>query len=266
MARAAGADRLAAAALALLGLALSMQKRLTSNPARFGAFRTAFLATTLAGIGWWGQGQLSINNVLSVINAARTSGDFGYLLFDPVSLLLWVFVLATLVLFGRGTFCGWLCPFGALQEFVGQFRALARVAADHRSLCRRSQIAAAEYVLLAAIVVSAFAYTPAAEWLAESSPSRRPSRSASTGLAVRALRRGRAAVQRLCLQGLLSLSLSARRMPRLARAVALVSIGSPGARNAARPASCAPCAAATARSNRRAPCVTTNASNAWIAS
>ncbi|MBN8095908.1 4Fe-4S binding protein, partial [Vibrio vulnificus] len=44
--------------------------------------------------------------------------DLAFLLYDPPSLLLWGFVLVSLVIWGRGTFCGWLCPFGALQEFV----------------------------------------------------------------------------------------------------------------------------------------------------
>ncbi|MFZ8252573.1 4Fe-4S binding protein, partial [Staphylococcus aureus] len=37
-----------------------------------------------------------------------------------ISVALWAFVAVTLVVWGRGTFCGWLCPFGALQELTAQ--------------------------------------------------------------------------------------------------------------------------------------------------
>ncbi|MBU2582481.1 MAG: 4Fe-4S binding protein [Alphaproteobacteria bacterium] len=161
---------LAAAAVLLLSGGLFMQGQLTANARRFDLFRMVFLTVTLVGIGWWGQGQLSINNVLAVINAARTNGGFGFLLFDPVSLLLWVFVLATLVIFGRGTFCGWLCPFGAFQEFVGNIAQRLKVPQYSIPYALDRKLRILKYVLLGAIVVSALTYTPAAEWLAELEP------------------------------------------------------------------------------------------------
>ena len=156
--------------LLFLTVLLTNTSRLSANPKSFQAIRLAFLAVTLVGIGWWAQGQLSINNILGIINAAKSTGDFGFLLLDPVSTLLWAFVLISLVVWGRGTFCGWLCPFGALQEFAA--------IVGHRLKLPQLQIPYAvdrvlrltKYLVLAAIIGTAFVSTPAAEGMAEVEP------------------------------------------------------------------------------------------------
>jgi NosR/NirI family transcriptional regulator, nitrous oxide reductase regulator len=104
--------------LAILAVALAKQLWLSQSPRRLQRFRVGYLLFTLIFIGWFAQGQLTIVNITSSLDAALTGGNLSFLLSDPMTVILWCFVFITLFVWGRGTFCGWLCPFGALQELV----------------------------------------------------------------------------------------------------------------------------------------------------
>ncbi len=159
-----------AAMLATLVPVLVRQRGLVAAAGRFEVFRLAYLALTLGFIGWYAQAQLSIVTIVGVVRALRSTHDFNFLLYDPPSLLLWGFVLVSLAIWGRGTFCGWLCPFGALQELVAwpakklglrQIVVPPRVDRALRNL---------KYVVLAGILVAAAISTPTADKLVEVEP------------------------------------------------------------------------------------------------
>ncbi|MEO1611709.1 MAG: 4Fe-4S binding protein, partial [Pseudomonadota bacterium] len=56
------------------------------------------------------------------------------------------------VLWGRGLFCGWLCPFGALQEFAAKLGALLRLPQITPSAWWDARLRSLKYVVLASLV------------------------------------------------------------------------------------------------------------------
>lgn len=104
--------------LVLLTNILLFQDYLARRPRLLVRVRLGFLIYTLFFIGWYGLGQLSIINVLTFVKAVMHQFSWDTFLIDPMLFLLWSFVAVTLLLWGRGVYCGWLCPFGALQELT----------------------------------------------------------------------------------------------------------------------------------------------------
>ncbi|MFQ5348303.1 MAG: 4Fe-4S binding protein [Rhodothalassiaceae bacterium] len=82
--------------------------------------RYGYLSVVLVWLGFFMNAQLSVVNVLTFANALVTDFSWGYFLMAPLIFILWVGVAAGMLFWGRGVFCGWLCPYGALQEITNR--------------------------------------------------------------------------------------------------------------------------------------------------
>lgn len=158
------------AALLLLTAVLARPRAVSRDPRHLRAFRLSFLAFTLGYLGWYAQGQLSVVQITGALKSLAAGGGLASFLYDPVSLLLIAFTLATLVVWGRGTFCGWLCPFGALQEFLAL--AAHRLRLPQRRLPARlaTVLDRGRYALLALLAGTAVVAPAAAGRLVEVEP------------------------------------------------------------------------------------------------
>lgn len=126
----------------------------------FTPVRLGVLAITTGFIGWYGQGQLSIVTPLGAIRSLTQGQNLLFLLYDPFSILIWGVAIAGFIVWGRGLFCGWLCPFGALQEFLHHAGRLLHLPRIEPSAVWDERLKRVKYaVLLALVIVTLFVPT-----------------------------------------------------------------------------------------------------------
>lgn len=135
-------------ALLLLTIILFFQDNFARHPNFLRWLRHGYLTFTVVFIGWYALGQLSIVNVLTFVHALVTEFRWELFLSDPVIFILWTFTAASILLWGRGVFCGWLCPFGALQELINEIARKLRIPQYELPFVVHERLWAIKYIIL----------------------------------------------------------------------------------------------------------------------
>lgn len=157
-------------ALTVLTLILAFQDRLARSRRAHRLVRMGFLAFTLVWIGWVAGAQLSIVHLIGWIKAPLEGLGLAYYLAEPLIAILAVYTALSLLVLGRGVFCGWLCPFGALQELLAQAARALRLPQWNPPEAVQARLWNVKYLALAVVVGLAFAAPALGDIAAEVEP------------------------------------------------------------------------------------------------
>ncbi len=88
--------------------------------------KVALVASFLL-LGVWLRAQPSVTQVLTFVGSLVGHLRWSLFLSEPVIFISWIFIAVVTLVWGRGVFCGWVCPYGALNELVFRLGRLVRL-------------------------------------------------------------------------------------------------------------------------------------------
>ncbi|KWZ46057.1 4Fe-4S binding protein [Burkholderia savannae] len=134
--------------------------------------KTASWLIAIGFAGWHEMAQPSITQVLTLVHSLAGGWNWGLFLSDPFVFLFWIAIAITAIVWGRGLFCGWLCPFGSLSELLYKTARATGLARLQRKLPPRwhGRLRMLKYAVFAVLLVVSFFSMPWAEKLAEIEP------------------------------------------------------------------------------------------------
>lgn len=134
--------------------------------------KTASWLIAIGFAGWAEMAQPSITQVLTFIHSLFGDWNTGLFLSDPLIFVFWIVIAVTVIVWGRGLFCGWMCPFGSMSELLYKLARMTGLKKLQRKLPMRwhNRLRKVKYVVFAVLLAVSFFSMPWAEKLAEVEP------------------------------------------------------------------------------------------------
>jgi len=160
--------------LILIILVMVFRDSLSKRGGMLEATRLGILTTSFVYVGLVLKAQPTTTNIIIFINGLKgLKFPIGLYTLEPFIFLSFIFIVITLILWGRGVFCGWLCPYGALLELLNKaYRKLFPGVKQNLSYGVHRKLANLKYAVFLVILTASFFSFMLSEYMTEVEPFR----------------------------------------------------------------------------------------------
>ncbi|MGE0324744.1 MAG: 4Fe-4S binding protein [Polyangiaceae bacterium] len=156
--------------LCAIVLAFSLRRFLTSSMRWLKRIHTLVLVSSAVGLGFVLHAQPSVTQLLTLVGSAVGEWQWSLFLTEPLLFVSWIFIAIVTLIWGRGVFCGWVCPYGALSELLFKIGRLFRLPEFELPDRWHLKLRHLRYLVLAALIGSFLYRSELGELLAEVEP------------------------------------------------------------------------------------------------
>lgn len=91
---------------------------LTGDIKRLKVLHITVMSISVLVVGFYMKAQPSVTQMLTLTDSLVHKWRWELFFSEPLIFMFWLFIAVVSLLWGRGVFCGWVCPYGALTELM----------------------------------------------------------------------------------------------------------------------------------------------------